>query len=140
MRQKKQKRTAFTLIELLVVIMILSMIGVMVVPNVVKHIGRAKKDLAQPRINLVEDAVTRFYINCGRYPETLDELCNKPADVEDKWAGPYIKPKLLIDPWGNPFAYYPEGELNPGSFDIISYGADGQEGGEGENADITNAD
>ena len=62
----------------------------------------------------------------------------EPSDLEDKWDGPYIKEKQLLDPWENPYEYYEQGTINEGSFDLISYGADGMEGGEGENADIYN--
>ncbi len=61
-----------------------------------------------------------------------------PAGLEEKWNGPYLKKSQLLDPWGNPYIYMREGQVNPGSFDLISYGADGQQGGEGENADIVN--
>jgi general secretion pathway protein G len=61
-----------------------------------------------------------------------------PADMEGKWNGPYLKKSQLLDPWGNEYRYLAEGQANVGSFDLICLGADGQEGGEGENADIVN--
>ena len=65
-------------------------------------------------------------------------MIESPADVDEKWKGPYVKRSQLFDPWDNPYVYVAEGKVNPGSFDLKSYGADGQEGGVGDNADIYN--
>jgi general secretion pathway protein G len=141
MKCKRQRREAFTLVELLVVIVIISMLAAFVAPPVLKHVGKAKKDLARPRMAIVEDALERFSLDCGRYPddtEGLGALVVAPADLVDKWRGPYIKERQLNDPWDNPYIYVAEGEINPGSYDLISYGADGQDGGEGDSADIYN--
>jgi len=143
MERKKQRKKAFTLVELLVVIVIISMLGAFVAPRVFKQIGKAKRDLARPRLALVEDALERFAINCGRYPddsEGLDALIMMPDDemLEGKWGEPYLKRSHLLDPWDNPIVYLAEGEINPGSYDLISLGADGEEGGEGDAADIFN--
>ncbi|MBC8218464.1 MAG: type II secretion system protein GspG, partial [Planctomycetes bacterium] len=99
------------------------------------------RDLARPRLALVEYALERFAIDCGRYPddsEGLDALLTPPADLEDKWQAPYLKASLLVDPWETPIVYRAEGEINPGSYDLISLGADGEEGGEGDSEDIYN--
>lgn len=141
MKWKKQKRKAFTLIELLVVIIILGLLAGFVAPRMFKSIGKAKKDLAKPKMALIESAIERFALACGQYPDDsmgLDALLTPPAGFEDKWNGPYLKPSQLLDPWDNPYIYVAEGEINPGSFDLISLGADGVEGGEGDNADIFN--
>jgi general secretion pathway protein G len=132
-------RRAFTLVELLVVIVIISMLAAFVAPNVIKHVGKAKVDLAKPRMAIVEDALARFYMDCGRYPddsEGLEALLVNPGLTG--WNGPYLKQSQLLDPWGNPFGFSSQGTVNPGQPDLICYGADGQEGGEGENADILN--
>ena len=89
----------------------------------------------------IESAIIKFHLDCGRYPDEsvgLEELIIPPADLEEKWQGPYLKQSELLDTWENPFIYIEEGEMNPGSFDLISYGADGMEGGEGDDEDIYN--
>jgi len=141
MKQKKHKTEAFTLVELLVVILIIGMLAGFVAPKMFKGLGKAKADIAKAKMALIEDALGRFYIDCGRYPddsEGLQVLVTAPADLQEKWNGPYCKRSELLDPWGNPYIYLAEGQYNPGSFDLVSYGADGAEGGEGDNADIVN--
>jgi len=135
-------RKGFTLIELMVVILIIAMLGTFVAPPVLKKLRRAKVDLAKPRMAVIENALKNFELDCGRLPDDsdggLDALVTAPPELEEKWNGPYLKKSQLLDPWGNPYVYVSEGQFNPGSFDLISYGADGQEGGEGENADVVN--
>lgn len=141
MKCKKHRRKAFTLVELLVVIVILSMLAAFAAPKFFHYIGKSKMDLARPRLALVEDALERFAIDCGRYPddsEGLEVLLVMPDDLEGKWSGPYLKRSLLVDPWENPIVYIAEGEFNPGSYDLISLGADGEEDGEGPNEDVVN--
>jgi general secretion pathway protein G len=137
MVRKDRKRQAFTLVELLVVIVIISLIGGFLAPNLFKHIGKAKKDLVLPKMAVVEEAIYRFQMDCKQFPATLEDLITDPGDLEG-WTTAYLKPSQINDPWGNPFVYVAEGVANPGSFDLISLGADGQEGGEGENADVVN--
>jgi general secretion pathway protein G len=142
MKRIRRSRKGFTLIELLVVILIISMLAGFVAPNILKRLGKAKADLARPRMAIIESALQRFQLDCGRLPDEseggLEALLVAPPDLEDKWNGAYLKPSQLVDPWGNEYVYISEGQYNPGSFDLISYGADGEEGGEGENRDIVN--
>lgn len=140
--KRRNKKRAFTLIELLVVVVIISLLAAVVGGQLFKGLGKTKRDIAKAQIAKVEGAVSRFYLDCGRYPydsEGLDVLINPPDDVEEgKWQGRYLKPSELIDPWGNLFVYVEEGEINPGGFDLISFGVDGVEGGEGESEDVYN--
>lgn len=142
MERKKQREKGFTLIELLVVIVILSMLATVSVPRLYKAIARSKKDLAKTKLSVIEQAIERFATDCGRLPadsELLEELITVPEDLdESKWEGPYLKRSQLLDSWGNPVLYREVGEINPGHFDLISFGADGEEGGEGDAADIFN--
>lgn len=139
MRRKKDiKRKAFTLVELLVVIIIITLLAGLVGSKYIGQIGRAKRDLAGPKMTFIETAIEAFFLNTGQYPSNLEELIDCPPGLEDVWAGPYLSAKQLLDPWDNPYQYYPEGSINPGSYDLISYGADGTQGGEGDNADIYN--
>ena len=88
----------------------------------------------------LESALERFNVHMDRYPTTeegLKVLVEAPTGAESKWRGPYIK-LLRPDPWGNPYQYQYPGTHHPTSFDLWSRGADGQDGGEGQNADIGN--
>ncbi len=137
----RRRQKAFTIIELVAVAMIIALLAVFVVPRAFKGLGKAKHDIARGKMGIVEGALSRFHYDCGRFPtdtEGLEALLAAPADVEGKWGGPYCKRSDLNDPWDKPFVYAAEGAVNVGSFDLISLGADGADGGEGENADIYN--
>ena len=142
MKQKTRKRRGFTLVELLVVVLIISMLAALLAPRMFKGLGKAKADIARAKMTIIEDSLARFQLDCGRLPDEaeggLGALLVAPPDLEEQWNGPYLKKSQIVDPWGNEYAYFSEGQYNPGSPDLISYGADGQEGGEGENADIIN--
>lgn len=142
MKRSRPNKRAFTLVEIMVVIAIIVVAGSFLVPNLVKQLGRAKKNLAKPRMATIEGAIHRFYLDTGSYPEgdgseALQVLLTNPDNIKG-WDGPYIKRSQLLDPWGRPYIYKAEGQHNPGSFDLISFGADGKEGGEKEDADIYN--
>ena len=142
MRRTRRRKKGFTLVELLVVVLIISMLAALLAPRMFKGLGKAKADIARAKMTIIEDSVVRFHLDCERLPDEseggLEALLVAPPDLEDKWKGPYLKRSQLTDPWGNPYEYFSEGQYNPGGFDLVSYGADGQEGGEGENADIIN--
>lgn len=141
MERMKRKEKAFTLVEVLVVIILLSMIATLIVPKMFKGLGEQQGKIAKAKMANIESAIGRFYLDCGRYPddsEGLEELIAAPAELEEKWKGPYLKRSGLLDPWENPYDYREEGEINPGSYDLISFGADGLEGGEGDDEDIYN--
>ncbi len=134
-------RKGFTLIEVLVVIVILAALAAYIAPTIKNKLGTANVNMARGNMAQIENALSTFLLDCARYPddtEGFEVLLTPPADVEDKWKGPYIKASQLLDPWNNPYQYMAQGIKNPGSYDIISFGADGTEGGEGDNADIFN--
>ena len=121
--------------------MIISMLAVFVVPRMFKSLGKTRRDIAKAKMAILDNAIGRFNLACGRYPDEtqqLEELLVQPEGLEEKWDGPYLKRSDLLDPCSNPYAYREEGERNPGSYDLISWGADGAEGGEGDNEDIFN--
>ena len=138
MRRKRKKqinRTGFTLVELLVVIVILAMLSGIVAPKLVGQIAKAKFQACRPKMASVESAIDTFVLNTGVYPDTLDDLIFCPSGYEELWEGPYLKEKQLLDTWDRPF-YYDPYQGNP--YLLISYGADGQEGGTGYDTDIYN--
>ena len=141
MRRSVQKK-GFTLIELLVVLVILGLLAALVGPRILGRVGGAKQEVAKSQIAMLEAALDQYRLDMGRYPTTeegLRALIEPPEDEEMRkhWRGPYLKKaKIPKDPWGREYQYRCPGEH--GDFDLWSYGADGQPGGEGENADITN--
>ena len=139
MKQKKtMRRKSFTMIEIVVVIVILVALASIATPLYMNHVKKANIGTAKTQIKLLEDALASYKLDVGTYPSTedgLQALMTNPGDSE-KWKGPYIKPAVPKDPWGNAYVYTSPGEH--GDFDLLSYGADGQPGGEGEDADITN--
>jgi general secretion pathway protein G len=129
----------FTLIELMVVIAILGILAALVAPNILGRKDEAMRVAAMTDIRNIEQALKMFYIDNGFYPSTeqgLQALLEQPAigRIPTKWKGPYLE-KEPKDPWGNRYAYFSPG-LQRKEFDIVSFGADGQEGGEGRDADI----
>lgn len=136
-----RKRTgAFTLIEIMVVVVILGILAAAIIPQFVGTTYDARVSTAKANISELESALERFNIHMDRHPTTeegLKALVEAPSGDESKWRGPYIK-QLRPDPWGNPYQYRNPGTHHPSNFDIWSRGADGQDGGEGEGADIGN--
>jgi general secretion pathway protein G len=127
----------FTLVELLVVLAILGLLAGLVGPQVMKFLGSSKTKTAALQIEDLSATLDLYRLEIGRYPssqEGLEALVSKPADAPN-WNGPYLKKAAVPkDPWGFDYQYRFPGEH--GGFDIWSLGADGQEGGEGEAADI----
>lgn len=127
-------QNGFTLVELLLVLVILALIAGLVLPGIIGKAESAKVKAASSQISRISMSVESFYLDTGNVPASLDELVSQPSGVSG-WTGPYIKNSLLKDPWGRPYQFVVPGDH--GDFDIQSFGADGQQGGEGKNADIT---
>lgn len=135
----QRRQRGFTLIELLVVLAILTLLAGLVGPRVLNQLGGAKSKTAGVQIADIEKALDLFKLDVGRFPtneEGLNSLIAKPGSTSN-WNGPYLKGgSVPADPWGHPYRY-----ANPGpngAVEILSLGADGAPGGDGENADIRN--
>lgn len=136
---KTQKDEGFTLVEVMVVMVIIGLMTTFVVLNVLPNIGKAKVTTAKGHITNYQNNLELYRLNLGVLPEEedgLEALVTPPASLADPTLYPpggFIR-KLEADPWGNPYIYVYPGEN--GEYDIISYGADGEPGGEGLNADV----
>jgi general secretion pathway protein G len=135
----------FTLLEIIVVVFILSLLAAIVAPKIMGRTDDARIAEAKIQIRNFETALKLFKLDNGFYPGTeqgLAALVERPisGQIPQKYReGGYLEQKKIpLDPWGNPYMYISPG-IN-GDFDIISYGADGKEGGEGKNADIKSWD
>lgn len=140
MKLRRRLSAGFTLIELLVVMIILAILAAVVIPRVIGRTEDARRAKATSDIAALETALDAYKLDNGSYPTTeqgLQALVEPPNTdpVPKNWSGPYLKKGIPKDPWGNDYVYTSPGEHNP-DFDIVSYGKDGQPGGEGEDADI----
>ncbi len=131
-------KKGFTLIELLIVMVILGLLAALVAPKMFGKTKGARQKAAKSQISMFETAIDTYRLDVGKFPTTdqgLKALRVKPEGAK-KWDGPYLPKEIPLDPWGNPYVYRSPGEH--GDYDIISYGADGTPGGEGEDMDIVN--
>jgi general secretion pathway protein G len=131
----------FTLIEIMVVVVIIGLLAAVILPNVFGNVAKAQVNKAKSDIQAIETALTMYKLDNFKYPSTdlgLQALVQRPNDptVRNWREGGYVK-RISNDPWGNPYQYVFPGTRGQ-EFDLYTFGADSQEGGEGENADIGN--
>jgi general secretion pathway protein G len=132
----------FTLIEIMVVVVIIGLLAAMIAPNIMSQLDRAEINRARQDVRSIESALDLYRLDNYRYPSTeegLQALVTNPGEtVAPNWVqGGYLK-SMPEDPWNRAYQYMQPGQH--GEFDIFTLGADGQEGGEGNNADIGNWD
>jgi len=129
----------FSLIELLIVMVIMGLLAALVGPRMFGKVGKSKQNAARAQMALFETALDTYRLDVGKYPSTeqgLKALRIKPSDGE-KWDGPYLPKSVPKDPWGHPYVYR---RTDNGEVEMISLGANGTEGGDGEDKDISNRD
>src|SRR5882672_1442920 len=134
----KARSRGFTLLELLVVMVIIGLLAGFVAPRYFAQVGKSQVKAARAQIDALDKALDQYRVDVGRFPTTeegLEGLMTPPAG-EPAWGGPYLKKAVPLDPWGHAYVYTSPGTHN--DVDILSFGKDGQPGGSGENADITN--
>ncbi|MFQ5780781.1 MAG: type II secretion system major pseudopilin GspG [Nitrospiria bacterium] len=132
-----------TLIEIMVVVTILAILAALVVPKLVGRTDQARRVAAKVQIKNIEGALQMYKLDNGFYPSTsqgLDALVEKPniGEIPKNWKEGGYLPKVPKDSWGNPYAYLSPGRH--GDYDLVSYGSDGELGGEGKSADIESWD
>ncbi|MBE6378635.1 MAG: type II secretion system protein GspG [Lentisphaerae bacterium] len=135
---KKLQKKRFTLIEVVIVIVILVTLASIATPMYLNYISNANIGAAKSQVKLLADALTGYKTDNKDFPSEESGLQALVENVDDleTWRGPYLQGSLPKDPWGNEYVYRCPGEDNR-PFEVISYGADGEIGGEGENADIS---
>lgn len=131
------RERGFTLMEMLVVLVLIGLIAAVAIPQVSRLMGSAKSKAAKIQMETLGQGLSFYQLDNGDYPTTeqgLRALWQNPGELTT-WSGPYVRQeRQLTDPWGRSFVYrYPD---ENGGYSLISRGADGQEGGTGEDADI----
>jgi len=129
----------FTLLELLVVMVIIGLLAGFVAPRYFEQVDKSRVKAAHAQIDALDKALEQFRLDVGRLPTTEEGLAalNTAPNGLANWGGPYLKKAVPLDPWGHPYIYAQPG-THQNDFDLLSYGRDGQAGGAGNDADITN--
>ncbi|MDM8560544.1 type II secretion system major pseudopilin GspG [Candidatus Parabeggiatoa sp. HSG14] len=135
LKRKYRKQQGFSLMELLIVMVILGMLAAIVGPALWDKLGVSQRTTAATQIKGLETALDSYRLDMFKYPNSLEGLIKNTSN-NPKWQGYLKKGKgLPKDPWGNDYQYRKPGQ-NGRDYDLYSFGADGQEGGEGDNADV----
>jgi len=139
---RKTPESGFTIMELIVVIAIIATLAGLVAPEILRNASDAKVQAARAQIEMFGLALESYRLDNDRFPSTdqgLNSLRILPrvGDLPRNWRGPYLRRPVPVDPWGNAYRYVSPGRENPHAYDLLSYGRDGREGGDGEDADIT---
>ncbi len=132
----RRRATGFTLLEIMVVVVIIGILGALIAPSIFGQVERARVTKAKQDIKTLESALEMYRLDNFRYPTELKALMEKPADAKNWKPGGYLK-ELEKDPWENDYQYAFPGQHGK-VYDLYTFGADGQEGGEEYDADITN--
>lgn len=138
--QEGRGREGFSLLEILVVLSIIALIAAVVGPRLYAQLDKSKSQTARLQIRSLEAALDTMRLDIGRLPseaEGLNLLVQANEAEVPGWAGPYLDKALPNDPWARPFVYVAPAEGGDNRARVISYGADGQEGGTGVNADVS---
>lgn len=136
-KRRTRREAGVTLIEMLVVVTIIALFAALVGPKIFSNVGKAKRTAAKAQINSLMGALGQYKLDTGTFPTTeqgLTALRVRPENMP-QWNGPYLVQDVPLDPWGRAYQYKFPGEHGEEP-DIISFGADGQPGGDGENSDI----
>src|ERR1700740_138899 len=136
---RRSRRGGFTLPQLLVVMVIIRLLAGCVAPRYFAQVGKSRVKAAKAQIDALDKAIEQFRLDVGRLPtseEGLAALNTAPPGIIN-WEGPYLKKEVPVDPWGHPYVYVQPG-THQNDFDLVSFGRDGQPGGTGEDADLTN--
>lgn len=136
--QQRHLRNGFTLLEMLVVLVIIGLIAGLVGPQLLGRVDTSKVTAAETQVRMLKGALDTMRLDIGRFPtkeEGLGLLTAPPKDekINRRWRGPYLTDAIPLDPWGTPYQYSPQSAI---TVVLFSYGADGQEGGSGIDADV----
>jgi len=140
LRGAGHRRSGFTLLEMLVVLVIIGLIAGLVGPRLFTRVDHSRVQTAETQIRMMRSALETYRLDVGRFPsedQGLDVLYSRPSDDRDsnRWQGPYLDEPPPLDPWGNEYQYSRPGK-DDFPFALYSYGASGERGGDGVNADI----
>lgn len=141
-RSPSPLESGFTLIEIMAVVLIIGLLSTLVGIAIFPQIDKSRVNAARAQLKMLDAALETYRMDSARFPSTdqgLEALIVEPSEARNYQPGGYLRERRIPnDPWGNPFQYEAPGQNNPHSYDIWSWGADGQAGGDGIDEDIGN--